>query len=74
MDVKGFKKISPSMIYRGPARIVAKKDADIFTYKVETEGKFVDGGGMQAFFIPKGRRTRGYSTYDLKGYYQPITQ
>lgn len=73
MTAQGYLKLKPELEYRGPARIVAKKDADIFTRKVESVGKIVDGGNGYAFFIPKGRRTRGYSLFDLKGYYQPIT-
>lgn len=63
----------PAIEYRGAAMIRAKKHIDWMTSSFDTTGKIVDNSHGHAFFIPKGRRTRGYAMQSLDGYYKPIT-
>jgi hypothetical protein len=59
--------------YRGPVQVCASKDMDWMTAKIETTGKIVDTGEKKdAFFIPKGKRSRGYYFQCLNGYWKPI--
>lgn len=71
---EGWHKIpTPNEIfdYRGRAMVCATKDLDWTTSKIETEGKIIDGA-KSPFFIPKGRRTRGYYFQMLNGYWKPL--
>lgn len=68
----GYTKITPNISYRGVAEIVASQEVDLFKHSVKSVGKIIDGNYSAAFFIPKGKRTRGYSFLNLKGYYKPL--
>ena len=56
--------------YRGQITIRANKSSDWLTTRIDTIGKVIDDGDKKAFFIPKGKRTRGYYLSGLKGYYK----
>jgi hypothetical protein len=59
--------------YRGLIQVCASKDMDWMTARIETTGKIVDTGEKKdAFFIPKGKRSRGYYFQCLSGYWKPI--
>lgn len=72
MRAQGYEKITTSVEYRGQAVIVAKKDMDWMSAKIETEGKIIEDSRGYPFFIPKGKRTRGYSFLGIDGYYKQI--
>lgn len=58
--------------YRGKAVIKATKSNDWTTNRIETEGKIITAGNGEPFFVPKGKRTRGYYFQLLEGYYKPL--
>jgi hypothetical protein len=58
--------------YRGDAALSAKTSTDWSTSKLEIVGKIISDGAGEAFFIPKGKRSRGYYMRNLVGYYMPI--
>lgn len=63
----------PPISYRGAAMLCAKKSVDWMTSKLEMAGKIISDARGDAFFIPKGKRSRGYYMPMLDGYYKPIT-
>jgi hypothetical protein len=68
-NTDGFKRFE----YRGAVKLKASKDMEWITVKIETTGKIVDTGEKKdAFFIPKGKRSRGYYFQCLSGYWKPI--
>lgn len=72
MAADGFMPIKWDTEYRGEVHVRARKETDFMSSNVSEYGKFVDGGNGGGFFIPKGRRTRGFTLQSLKGYYKPI--
>ena len=59
MADKGYVPCSQINGFTGEAELIATKSRDWFTQKIATTGKIIeleDG----PFFIPKGKRTRGY--------------
>jgi len=78
MFANGYLKIpkprrdEPKFEYRGNIEIVASKDNDMFTHRIVTTGKIITDGRGEAFFIPKGKRSRGYTFQLLNGYYKLI--
>lgn len=69
---EGFLKISWNTEYRGNAELIAKKDVDLMSTKISLTGKIISDSRGTPFFIPKGKRSRGYSFVGLEGYYKPI--
>jgi len=72
MKGEGFEPIEWDTAYRGAVRVVAKKEFDFMAVRTPETGKFITDGRGGAFFLPKGKRTRGYVLAGLKGYYKPI--
>ncbi len=72
MTQEGYIPLTPDMEYRGAALLRASKDIDFMRVALSSEGKFITSGRGTPFFIPKGRRTRGYDVYSIKGYYKPV--
>lgn len=72
MEQDGFTPIKWNTEYRGNVHVRAIKDNDFMSSKIEQYGKFVDAQSGGGFFIPKGRRTRGFRLQSLKGYYKAI--
>lgn len=72
MLADGFMPIAWDTAYRGKVHMRARKETDFMASNVSEYGTFVDGIRGSAFFIPKGRRTRGFMLQNLKGYYKPI--
>ena len=59
--------------YRGKAMLKATQSIDWLTAGIEKEGTIVDTPDKNySFFIPKGKRSRGYYLENLSGYYKPI--
>src|SRR3990167_1213917 len=74
MIALGWRLIKDVGDYRGPAVLNATKDIDWLTSKiVDLPGKIITSGNGLPFFIPKGKRSRGYYlTYgSIKGYWKP---
>ena len=75
---KGFLKIPkptidvPKFEYRGQIEIIATREADWMTRRITTTGKIITDGRGEAFFVPKGKRSRGYVFQLLEGYYKII--
>ena len=60
MIAQGFIPVREVGDYRGTAELVGKKSVDWMTNKIALTGKIITAGNGLAFFIPKGKRTRGY--------------
>ena len=60
MLAKGYIKAGDITTYRGPAELIAKKNMDLFTTNIGLVGKIITSGDDRPFFVPKGRRSRGY--------------
>lgn len=59
--------------YRGKIIIRAIKENGFLSSEIDGEGKLVDTTNNHgSFFIPKGKRSRGYYFELLKGYYKQI--
>lgn len=70
----GYQKISPDVEYRGKIEVQAVQTSDWFTNKVAITGKLITDGRGAPFFVPKGKRTRGYrfDGFNFIGYFKPI--
>src|SRR5574343_1595714 len=68
MEAEGWHKLSEVGDYRGSAYLRAKREVDWLTQNIDIEGKIITDSGGRPFFIPKGRRSRGYNLVGtLKG-------
>jgi len=56
--------------YRGAITIKAIKEQDWCSSRIDSAGKIISDCKGKAFFVPKGKRTRGYYFQSLKGYYK----
>lgn len=60
MRAQGYIPIKEVTTYRGPAQLVAKRNIDFLTSNILLDGKVITSGDDRPFFVPKGRRSRGY--------------
>jgi len=51
--------------YEGPAELVGKNDIDWMSINIKEVGKITKTGDDKPFFIPKGKRTRGYYLHNM---------
>ena len=68
-------RIADPFTYRGPAMLKASKDIDWLSCAIETTGKIISSqinDHEVPFFIPKGKRSRGYYLQTLTGYWKPL--
>jgi len=74
MADKGFIPCSEWKGYIGKAQLVGKKQLDWATASIDTTGKIIiTNDGQDGFFIPKGKRSRGYYLRNLdEAYYKAI--
>jgi len=63
--------------YRGKAILKGTNTLDWISASYELEGKIIDSNtpDKTAFFLPKGKRNKGYFLRDhFEGYYKPLTK
>lgn len=59
--------------YEGQAQLIGKKEVDWFTASLNKIGKIIKDHTGEAFFIPKGKRSRGYYLRNFdEGFYKAI--
>ena len=51
--------------YEGPAELVGKNDIDWMSINIKEVGKITKTGDDKPFFIPKGKRSRGYHLHNM---------
>jgi hypothetical protein len=59
--------------FTGKCLFTGKRSLDWLTNKVDMEGKIIKAHNGAPFFIPKGKRTRGYYLAGIdNGFYKPL--
>jgi len=72
MLARGWLKLTKDVEYRGKIELSAIASLDWLTSDISQEGKLITSGNGEVFFIPKGKRSRGYYVYSLKNAFYKI--